>query len=108
MQIFDADKLEKLLVANWTHFLDSKRLMAFVLQKLQENAGRLDIISSESIKSKAIKITLSRFYPSGTGFVIWIEFNAPVVPNRFAEGTMELLLTLDGQFKLLNLIGNIN
>lgn len=107
MQIFDADKLEKLLVANWTQFLDSTRLMAFVLQKLQENAGRLDIITSQSIKSKGIKITLSRFHPSGNGFLIWIEFNAPVVPNRFAEGTMELFLSLDGQLKLLNLIGNI-
>jgi len=108
MKIFDGDKLEKLLVANWTQFLDSSRLMAFVLQKLQENAGRLDIISSGQIKSKGIKITLSRFHISGNGFVIWIEFNAPVAHNRYAEGTMELFLTLDGQFNLINLIGNIN
>lgn len=107
MKIFDADKLEKLLVANWTQFLDSTRLMAFVLQKLQENAGRLDIISADSIKSKGIKITLSRFYPSHHCFTIWIEFNAPVVPNRFAEGTMELMLDLDGKIELVHLIGNI-
>ena len=107
MKIFDADKLEKLLVANWTQFLDSTRLMAFVLQKLQENAGRLDIISADSIKSKGIKITLSRFYPSQSCFTIWIEFNAPVVPNRYAEGTMELVLDLDGKIELIHLIGNI-
>ena len=107
MNIFDADKLEKLLVANWTRFLDSTRLMAFVMQKLQENSGRLDIISPEAIKSKGIKITLSRFYPTKRSFAIWIEFSAPVAPNRHAEGTMELSMDLDGNFEAVHLVGNI-
>ena len=107
MKIFDGDKLEKLLVANWTQFLDTTRLMALVLQKLQENAGRLDIISSESIKPKGIKISISRFSVLQHGFTIWIEFNAPVVPNRYAEGTMELFMDLQGNFEMTHLFGNI-
>ena len=107
MKIFDADKLEKLLVANWTQFLDSTRLMAFVLQNLQQNSGRLDIISPESIKSKGIKITLSRFYPTKRSFAIWIEFSAPVAHGRHAEGTMELSMDLEGNFDMVHLIGNI-
>lgn len=108
VNIFDADKLEKLLVANWTHFLDSSRLMAYVLQKIQENASSLDIISSEKIKNKGIKITLSRCMLTPHGFLIWVEFNAPMAqPKSYAEGTMELLLDTKGQFNFIQLNGNV-
>lgn len=107
MNIFDADKLEKILVANWTHFLDSSKLMAYVLQKIQENASSLDIISPEKIKNKGVKMTLSRFSLTPHGFIIWVEFNAPLVPNNYVEGTMELLLDLQGQFNFMSMNGNI-
>lgn len=107
MNIFDADKLEKILVANWTHFLDSSKLMAYVLQKIQENASSLDIISPEKIKNKGVKMTLSRFSLNPHGFIIWVEFNAPLAPNNYVEGTMELLLDLQGQFNFMSMNGNI-
>lgn len=107
MNIFDADKLEKILVANWTHFLDSSKLMAYVLQKIQENASSLDIISPEKIKNKGVKMTLSRFNLTPHGFIIWVEFNAPLAPSNYVEGTMELLLDLQGQFNFMSMNGNI-
>ena len=106
MKLFDADNFEKLLVANWTKFLDSSRLMAYVLQKLQEHSSSLDIISSEKIKTKGIKISLSKFLLTHQGFLVWIEFNAPIQGN-YAVGTMELLMTLDGEFNFIQMNGNL-
>lgn len=108
MSIFNADNLEKLLVANWTHFLDSSRLMAYVLKTVQENASRLDIITPEKIKNKGIRITISRFAYITQGFLIWVEFNAPMEQFKYAEGTLELLLDHNGQINLMNMCGNIS
>lgn len=109
MDIFDADKLEKLLIANWTHFLNSSKLMAYALKMVQENANRLDIISSEKIKNKGVRITISRFSYTPEGFLIWIEFNAPIAPrNNYAEGTLEVLLNNFGVLKLINIVGHVS
>ena len=107
MNIFDADKFEKLLVANWAHFMDSSKLMAYVLKKVQENAASLQIISAEKIKNKGVRITLSRFSLTNRGFVMWIEFNCPVAPSNYAEGTMEIIVGFDGEFNFSQLNGNI-
>jgi hypothetical protein len=109
VDIFDADKLEKILIANWTHFIDSSKLMAYAQKQVQENASHLEIISGEQIKNKGVRITISRFYYSPNGFLIWIEFNAPIAPkNNYAEGTLEVLLNHHGQLKLININGHIN
>lgn len=109
VDIFNADNLEKILIANWTHFIDSSKLMAYALKQVQDNASRLEIISGEQIKNKGVRITISRFHYSPRGFLIWIEFNAPTAPlNKYAEGTLEVLLDHQGNLQLLNINGNIN
>ena len=107
MDIFNADKLESLLVANWTHFINSSKLMAYVLKNVQENANCLDIISSEKIKNKGIRVTLSRFHLNKNGFLIWVEFNTPVANSKYAEGTMELNLSFGGTLNFITMNGNL-
>lgn len=107
LNIFKEDKLEELLIANWTHFLDSSRLLAFVLQTVQANINRLAIISSSEIKPKGVSVTLSRCHWTPQGFILWAEFHVPVSANKMAEGTMELLLSDTGSISLVNLLGNI-
>ena len=101
------DKLEELLVANWTHFLDSSRLLAFVLQTVQANINRLAIISSSEIKPKGVSVTLSRCYWTTQGFLLWVEFNVPLAVNKMAVGTMELYLSPNGSIKHINTLGNL-
>lgn len=104
---FKADKLEELLVANWTHFIDSSKLMAYVLQKVQENTNNLAIISATNINPKGVKITLSRCYLKPQGFILWVEFSTPLSKDRMAEGTMELLLSHTGNLSYITTLGNI-
>lgn len=101
------DKLEELLVANWTHFLDSSRLLAFVLQTVQANINRLAIISSSEIKPKGVSVTLSRCHWTAQGFILWAEFHVPIAANKMAVGTMELHLSCNGSIKHINTLGNL-
>jgi hypothetical protein len=105
--IFKEDKLEEILVANWTHFLDSSRLLAFVLQNLKANINNLAVISSGKIKTKGVSITLSRCYWTPKGFILWIEFHVPLEIKKTSEGTMELLLSNNGNITHINTLGNI-
>ena len=105
--VFREEKLEELLVANWTHFLDSSRLLAFVLKTVTANVNRLAIISSSEIKPKGVSVTLSRCQWTPQGFILWAEFHVPLAANKMAEGTMELLLSSTGSITHLNTLGNI-
>jgi len=104
---FREDKLEELLVANWTHFLDSSRLLAFVLQTVKANINRLAIISSSEIKPKGVSLTLSRCYWTPKGFTLWVEFHIPIASTQMAEGTMELHLSCNGSISHVNTLGNL-
>jgi hypothetical protein len=104
---FKEDKLEEILVANWTQFLDSSKLLAFVLQTIQTNINEFKTISSSEIKPKGISLTLSRCYWIPTGFTLWVEFHAPIAKNKMAEGTMELHLSYNGNITHVNTLGNI-
>lgn len=107
LNAFKEDKLEELLVANWTQFIDSSKLMAYVLQKIQENANNLAIISGVDIKPKGFRITISRCCLKILGFIIWVEFTTPLSKNKMADGTMEILLSHNGNISHLNTMGNI-
>jgi hypothetical protein len=105
--VFDADKLDALLVANWTHFLDSSRLMSFIVQAVQANTHRLAVISAAEIKPKGMRITLSRCHWTSAGFILWVEFHLPLAADKMAEGTTELKLSYDGSLQHIMTTGNI-
>ena len=104
---FKEEKLEELLVANWTQFIDSSKLLAFVLQNVQQNKSKLAMIPNSEINPKGIKITLSRCYLTTKGFFLWVEFTVPLAAKQVAEGTMELLLHHNGSINYLSNTGNI-
>lgn len=105
--VLQEEKLEEILVANWTRFLDSSRLMALVLNKVKENENKLSFISGTDIKQKGVSITISRFYLTTRGFNLWVDFHIPLGPEQMAEGTMELNLGHNGSISHINTVGNI-
>lgn len=106
-KLFDQEKFEALLVANWTQFINSSKLLAFVLQKVQENTNCLAIISCTKIKNKGATITISNFAFKGLGFTIWVDFSVPLSSNRLAEGTIELFLNTKSEINYNTITGNI-
>lgn len=104
---FNENKLEELLIANWSHFLDSSKLLAFVIQYTKANINNFDIIKVKEIKSKGVKISISRFYLTSNGFNLWVEFNVPSSSNQMVEGTTELNISHNGNITHVNTTGNL-
>lgn len=105
--IFRKDKFEELLIANWAEFLDSTKLLAFVLKTVQANKNRLTAISNTKINPRGMSLTLSRCHWTPQGFILWVEFNIPLNPNELAEGTLELYLSCNENITDINMIGNL-
>jgi len=95
MELNCAD-LEKLLVANWTKFIDRRALMSFVrdcsIQYLQIEPT-----------CQARKISFSRFKLVEKGFLVWIEFEV-MHGVAHTTGTIEALINWHGQFQPLEIV----
>ena len=106
--IFDKNKFEEFLIANWTQFINSSKLLAYVLHNVKNNANTFANISSSSLPVKGVSITISRFHWINHAFIIWAEFHVPLSINSMAEGTMELSLSANGTISHIRTIGNIH
>jgi hypothetical protein len=104
----DKDKFEEFLIANWSQFLNSSKLLAYVIQNVKNNTNNFGIISASTISLKSNFITISRFDWKPQGFILWVEFNIPLTTDKTAEGTMEILLSNDGILSQIQTIGNIH
>jgi hypothetical protein len=86
--IINEENLEKILVANWTQFIDSKLLRDFVQNEVPKNLNSLINIPVKKLSINTNRVSLSRFYPHQNGYILWIEFVLKV-KDKIAEGTIE-------------------
>ena len=82
---FDQDKLEQLLVAHWTEFLDTRQLLRYAADQLKR-----DNPSDPPPNS----LTISQFKPISSGFLVWLEC---------AGKTIEIVLTPRGDVRLVQI-----
>jgi hypothetical protein len=98
-------KLEELLVANWAHVLDAKRVMALVLQCVRD--AQLPHVEEDEVPLKGSQVSISRFEWHQEGFLVWVDFSVPVAGGSMAVGTTELVLTPGGEARHRNTIGSV-
>ena len=103
-KLFDGDKLESLLVANWTHFMDSRALLSMLTKTVSERTSQLAIINGSDMQNKGSKLSVSRFVPSGNGYLIWFELGA-CVAGGYAEATIEASVDESGTLHPCNVAG---
>lgn len=97
------ENLEKLLLANWTFFLDKNKLLAFVLSVIRDQ--KFNVVPS-TFAQKGTSIKLSKFELKDNGFVLWAEFAVPK-ENGTIVGTSELELRNDGSLSHIQSIGTL-
>ena len=108
MKIIKEEKLEELIVANWTQFVDIQLLKVLVKNELQKNLNNLIIIPTKRGSIKGDSISLSRFYSTKEGYYFWIEFYN-LINNQIAEGTMEAFVPYDNkETKIRSIVGNLH
>lgn len=106
LDMVNLNEFERLLLTNWTKFINPQRLIAFVLSKVRDT--ELDTIHNKPPKQKtSLQITLSQFRPSPDGFLIWVDFVIPK-PEGTVVGTCELRFDpVKGAIEHLQTLGNI-
>ncbi len=78
---FNKEEFERLLIKNWTVFLDPREIIKFVNNQAQIQNIQLD----EPIRTiKLSKCTVACDYSLG----IWIEFNA-MIAGKLTQGTVD-------------------
>lgn len=101
------NELEKLLIINWTKFINPQKMIAFVLSNVRDT-DLVKVNTSLPIHKKSIELVLSQFRPAKNGsYLIWAEF---VIPKQegVAIGTCELCFDpLTGSIAHLQTLGNI-
>ena len=103
--ILKTDKLEELLIANWTKYFDVSRLMSLVLEEVRKSVNNFTI-SEMVIHRQGVKISLSRCQLIQDGFILWVEFAAPL-DNKMGVGTVEFHLSNLGKMKPIQTIGTL-
>jgi hypothetical protein len=105
--LVNKDEFEKVLLVNWTKFINPQRMISFILSNVRDtNLVKSDRITE--LKQKSVQITLSQFRPTNHGsFIIWADF---IIPKKegLAVGTCELSLEpVSGSIKHLQTLGTV-
>ncbi len=107
ISVLKLDKLEELLVANWTQFIETNKLMAFVLEAVRDRVrSDFTVVAQSSVGRKGVQITMSRFQLVADGFILWVDFSVPHEDNT-AVGTSELHLSPTGTLSHIRTLGSL-
>jgi hypothetical protein len=106
-QMVNLDEFERLLLTNWTRFINPQRLIAFVLSNVRDTELTAQKGTFPSTK-KSLKITISHFrVTQDRTFIVWVEFAIPK-STGLAVGTCELRFDpLTGAIDHLQTLGNL-
>lgn len=102
------DEFERLLLTNWTTFINPQKLISFILEKVRDS--ELTVKKGTSLfqkKSLQIKLSYFRIADEHRFYTIWVEFTIPK-SQGVAIGTCELSFDpLTGAIEHLQTLGNI-
>lgn len=93
--MLEKDKLEKLLIKNWSCFLNTRKLLEFAT-----------LIAKNELKISSPKITtltLSHCEIDQEGLLIWIDYKI-LDEGKSVNATTELILQFNGSIKYLKTI----
>lgn len=104
--LIDTEKLEELLIAKWSQFVNVSKLFEFIETNVKERKNSFGVINDTTIKIKNKQLMLSRFQLTSQGFIVWVEFTVPV-DIGIATGTTEILIAPKGIITHIQTLGNI-
>ena len=102
----NTEELEKLLLVNWTKFINPQRMISLILSKVRD----VDLPKTDQLLTtkKSVQVTLSQFRPTKNGnYSIWADF---IIPKQegIAVGTCELFFDpFTGSIDHLQTLGNM-
>lgn len=107
--IINEEKLEELLVKNWTQFIDARKLTNFVQNEVQNQINNFMIIGKKKSRINSNVISVSRVYFEKNNYFLWVEFIV-LLKDKIAEGTLEIYFSknnFENEPKVSSAFGNL-
>lgn len=105
--IVSVDKLEEILVAQWSAFINPAKLIVWTMKTVR---ARLDtsfiVVNDADFSNRGTQITVSRCQLKPGCFLLWIDFTIPF-DDKVAVGTVETRLGFDGSLTAEAASGNL-
>lgn len=105
--IISVDKLEEILVAHWSAFINPNKLIVWTMQTVR---ARLDtnfiVVNDADFSNRGTQITVSRCQLRPGYFLLWVDFTIPF-DDKVAVGTVEARLGFDGSLAVEAASGNL-
>ena len=92
-----SEKLEQLLQANWSQFIDRTQIMRMTMEFSRDYEYR--VVHQAEMPPKQIRISVTKFIVNENGFETWIEFTLPKNEGVIV-GTHVCSLSLSGELEL--------
>jgi hypothetical protein len=93
--MFKKTEFEKLLVKNWTKFLEIRKVIEFLKTMTTKEL--------ETTSPKITTISVSNCFFSERGIIVWIDYSI-LNSNKVVNRTSEFLIRNDGNIEYLNSI----
>lgn len=88
--------LEKILITNWTSFINPNKLMELVKKEVENG----EFPFGEAVVKKKTEMSISAFRPLKNNFLVWVEFAVVKNPFTVVIGTCEFIYELPDELKL--------
>jgi hypothetical protein len=96
--LFVVGKLEHLLKAHWTEFLDHVRLMRVLMEQIRDTEFK--VIRQQEIPTKQVKVSITNIQiVNKNELELWAEYTIPK-GEGVVIGTTIIILSLSGEFQL--------
>lgn len=103
--MINKEEIQKILTKSWTQFIDYVPLFANTLKSV--NSHTLPIVKKSEIPQKnSVQISVSQIYFLPTGLKVWVEFLVPREKDTVDIGTVEAIISWEGEFAEQYVIGN--
>ena len=100
------EELERVLLLNWTRFINPQRMIAFVLSRVRDSDLN-KVAGNPPMQKSGIQVSLSQFRPAKDGsYILWAEFLVPKEEGT-AIGTCEMRLDLEGSLNHIQTVGSL-
>lgn len=96
------EKLESLLIKNWTEFINYKTLFPIIKEHVSSLLNSMPKILETKNNIIPNRASMSRFFLTKDYVVTWFDFQVCLDKDSYASGTIEFKIMPDGSMVISN------
>ena len=102
------EKLENLLVKNWTEFISYKTLFPIIKEHANSLINSMPKLVEKTNNIIPNRASMSRFYLKEDCYIIWFDYVICLNEKEYVSGTIEFKIIPDGTLIFSDLEGTLH